>query len=65
MKIFGFVKKVFLIGLAILSGFTNENSLNAIPLSCISMSNQENLGLMFIIISDIGIKINADVNTKK
>ena len=24
-----------------------------------------NLGLMFIIISDIGIKINADVNTKK
>ena len=25
----------------ILSGFTNANSLNAIPLSCISMSNQE------------------------
>ena len=41
MKIFGFVKKVFLIGLTILSGFTNENSLNAVPLSCISMSNQE------------------------
>ena len=41
MKIFGFVKKVFFIGLTILSGFTNANSLNAIPLSCISMSNQE------------------------
>ena len=35
MKIFGFVKKVFFIGLTILSGFTNANSL-----SCISMSNQ-------------------------
>ena len=36
MKIFGFVKKVFFIGLTILSSFTN-----AIPLSCISMKNQE------------------------
>ena len=36
MKIFGFVKKVFFIGLTILSNFTN-----AIPLSCISMKNQE------------------------
>ena len=35
MKIFGFIKKVFFIGLTILSGFTNVNSL-----SCISMSNQ-------------------------
>ena len=41
MKIFGFIKKVFLIGLTILLGFTNANLLNAIPLSCISMSNQE------------------------
>ena len=41
MKIFGFVKKVFFIGLTILSSFTNANSLNAIPLSCISMKNQE------------------------
>ena len=36
MKIFGFVKKVFFIGLTILSDFTN-----AISLSCISMKNQE------------------------
>ena len=36
MKIFGFVKKVFFIGLTILSDFTNANSL-----SCISMNNQE------------------------
>ena len=36
MKIFGFVKKVFFVGLTILSGFANANSL-----SCISMSNQE------------------------
>ena len=35
MKIFGFIKKIFFIGLTILSGFTNVNSL-----SCISMSNQ-------------------------
>ena len=33
---FGFVKKVFFIGLTILSGFTNANSL-----SCLSMNNQE------------------------
>ena len=36
MKIFGFVKKVFFVGLTILSSFTNANSL-----SCISMNNQE------------------------
>ena len=36
MKIFRFVKKVFFIGLTILSSFTSVNSL-----SCISMNNQE------------------------
>ena len=36
MKIFRFVKKVFFIGLTILSDFTNASSL-----SCISMKNQE------------------------
>ena len=36
MKIFGFLKKVFFVGLTLLSGFTNANSL-----SCISMNNQE------------------------
>ena len=41
MKIFRFVKKLFFVGLTILSGFTNANQLNEIPLSCISMSNQE------------------------
>ena len=41
MKIFGFVKKVFFIKLTILSDFTNANSLNAVPWSCISMNNQE------------------------
>ena len=35
MKIFRFVKKVFFIGLTILSDFTNVSSL-----SCISMNNQ-------------------------
>ena len=35
MKIFGFVKKVFFVGLATLSIFTNASSL-----SCISMINQ-------------------------
>ena len=44
MKIFRFVKKVFFLGLKILSNFTN--ALNATPLSatllnCISMKNQE------------------------
>ena len=33
MKIFGFVKKVFFVGLTILSNFIKENSLNAITLS--------------------------------
>ena len=41
MKIFRFVKKVFCVGLTILSDFINANSLNTIPLSCISMKNQE------------------------
>ena len=41
MKIFGFVKKVFFIGLTILSGFASVNLLNAVPLNCIWMSNQE------------------------
>ena len=36
MKIFRFVKKVFFLGLTILSNFTN-----AIQLNCISMKNQE------------------------
>ena len=36
MKIFKFVKRVFFIGLKILSNFTN-----ATPLNCISMKNQE------------------------
>ena len=36
MKIFRFVKKVFFIGLKILSKFINANSL-----SCISVKNQE------------------------
>ena len=36
MKMFRFVKKVFSIGLTVLSGFTNASSL-----SCISISNRE------------------------
>ena len=32
---------MFFVGLTILSGFARVNSLNAIPLSCISMNNQE------------------------
>ena len=41
MKAFGFVKKVFLVGLAILSNFANGSSLNGVPLSFISMNKQE------------------------
>ena len=41
MKVFGFVKKVFLVGLAILSNFTNGSSLDGVPLSFISMNNLE------------------------
>ena len=37
---FRFIKKVFFVGLTILSSFTSVHSLNAIPLSCISMRNQ-------------------------
>ena len=36
INMFGFVKKVFFVGLAILSSFTSVNSL-----SCLSMNNQE------------------------
>ena len=38
---FRFVRKMSLIGLTILSNFTNAIPLNATTLSCISMSNQE------------------------
>ena len=41
MKIFRFAKKVFFVGLTILSNFTKVTSLNAISLNCISMKNQE------------------------
>ena len=41
MKIFRVVKKVFFVGLTILSSFTKANPLNATPLNCISMKNQE------------------------
>ena len=41
MKIFRFVKKVFFLGLTILSNFTNITSLSATSLNCISMKNQE------------------------
>ena len=41
MKIFRFVKKVFLVGLTILSNFINVIPLDAIPFNCISMKNQE------------------------
>ena len=41
MKIFRFIKKVFFIGLTILSNFTNAIPLSANPLNCISMKNQE------------------------
>ena len=60
MKIFGFVKKLFFLGLTILSDFTNVNSLN-----CIAMNNKEyHLEKMFVIINNIRIKINVDVNIK-
>ena len=41
MKIFGFAKIVFFIGLTILSDFTNASSLNSISLSFTSVNNQE------------------------
>ena len=41
MKLFRFVKKVFFLGLTILSNFTNITSLNETSLNCISMENQE------------------------
>ena len=41
MKIFRFVKKVFFVGLTILSNFINVTSLSATPLNCVSMKNQE------------------------
>ena len=53
MKVFRIVKKLFFIGLTILSNFTNASLLNAIPLNatalnCISM-NQKLLMLTVII----------------
>ena len=36
-----FIKKCFFIGLAFLSTLTRIHLLNAVPLSCISMNNQE------------------------
>ena len=50
MKIFKFVKKVFFIGLTSLSNFRNVIPLYAIPLSCISMKNQDHKLLILIVI---------------
>ena len=66
MQIFRFVKKVFFLGLTILSNFIDANSLNAIPLSCISMKKQEckiraeviNINSNNPIFYPFGIKIN-------
>ena len=41
MRMLRFVRKMFFIGLTILSNFTNAIPLNATTLSCISMINQE------------------------
>ena len=38
---FGFIKKCFFTALVFLSTLTSVDSLNSIPLSCISMNNQE------------------------
>ena len=38
---FQFIKNAFFLALTFLSDFTNASSLNAIPLSCISMKNLE------------------------
>ena len=40
MKMFRFFRKMFFMGLTILSNFANAIPLNAATLSCISMSNQ-------------------------
>ena len=42
IKMFGFIKKMFLTGLAVLSYLNplSANQLSATPLSCISMNNQ-------------------------
>ena len=40
MKIFRFVKKVFFVGLTILSNFINVIPLDGTPLSCFSMKSQ-------------------------
>ena len=65
MKIFRFVKKVFFLGLRILSSFINENSLlnavslSATPLNCISMKNQViNINSNNPIFYPFNIKIN-------
>ena len=69
MKIFGFVKKLFFIGLTILSDFTNVNYLKAIPLSCISMNNQackarphHNLLMLVVIIPYFTLLVWKQVN---
>ena len=70
MKIFRFVKKVFFVGLTILSNFINENCLlSATPLNCISMKNQEcktrpqviNINSNNPIFYPVSIKINVVV----
>ena len=63
---FVFIKKIFHIGSLFLSSFVGTNSLNAIPLSCISMKNQEckvrpeiiNVNSDHLIFYPFSIKIN-------
>ena len=60
MKIFRFVKKVFFVGLTILSSFTNANSL-----SCISMNNQECKTRPQVVNSDEPVFFPFSIKTSK
>ena len=65
MKIFRSVKKVFFVGLTILSNFTNVIPYNAIQLNFISMKNQECKTRPQVINSNIPIFYPFSIKTTK
>ena len=61
MKVFGFVKKVFFVGLKILSSFTNASSL-----SCISVNNQVRKAIPQIVnVNGIKVRVFFGKNIEK
>ena len=72
MKIFRFVKKLFFVGLTILSGFTNANSLSRLSMSNLECKVQDhkllmlmemNLCFYHLVLKQVNVVVNVIILT--